>query len=194
MMPRTIPLERDLRARSPFVVLALAGLGFSLFCSIGAQADVPPEPTHMDRLRAAYLYSFAKLVDWPSAVEPGRFTFCFIGGRGVRDALVSGTAGRTLGTRAIATRNLGVAASPVGCQVLYVESPSDGKVLTGDAPTSVLTVGDTKPFIHNGGILALLEDHNHLRFDVNLDNARRAGVRIQPELLKAAASMDGAAP
>jgi hypothetical protein len=194
MMLRAIPLERDLRARSPFVVLALVGLGFSFLCSIRAQADVPPEPTHMDRLRAAYLYSFAKLVDWPSAVETGRFTFCFIGGRGVRDALVSATAGRTLGTRAIATRNVGASASPVGCQMLYVESPSNEKVLTGDAVTSVLTVGDTKPFTQKGGILALFEDHNHLRFDVNLNNARRAGVTIQPELLKAAASVEGAAP
>jgi hypothetical protein len=77
---------------------------------------------------------------------------------------------------------------------LYVESPSDERVLTGDAVTSVLTVGDSKPFTQNGGILALFEDHNHLRFDVNLDNARRAGVTIQPELLKAAASVEGAAP
>jgi hypothetical protein len=148
----------------------------------------------MDRLRAAYLFSFAKLVDWPPAAEAGRFTFCFIGGRGVRDALVSGTAGRTLGTRAIATRNVGPAASPIGCQVLYIESSSAEKVLTGDAITSVLTVGDTKPFTQKGGVLALFEDHNHLRFDVNLNNARRAGVTIQPELLKAAANVEGTTP
>jgi hypothetical protein len=195
MMARAVTLEcRTRGTKNAGPILALIGLGFSLFFPIAAQADVPPDPTNMDRLRAAYLFSFAKLIDWPSTVETGRFTFCFIGARGVRDALVSGTAGRTLGTRAIATRNVSAAASPVGCQVLYIQSSDAEKVLTGDAVTSVLTVGDGKPFTQKGGILALFEDHNHLRFDLNLDNARRAGVVIQPELIKAAANVAGTAP
>jgi hypothetical protein len=176
------------------LALALAEPVSWCFFPMAAQADVPPDPTHMDRLRAAYIFSFAKLVDWPSAVDTGRFTFCFIGGRGVRDALVTGTAGRTLGSRPIATRNISAAASTVGCQVLYIESSSVARSAISDAATSVLTVGDTKPFTHEGGILALFEDHNQLRFAINLGNARRAGVSIQPELLKAAANVEGIAP
>jgi hypothetical protein len=57
---------------------------------------------------------------------------------------------------------------------------------------SVLTVGDARQFTEEGGIVALFEDHHEFRFDLNLGNARRAGVSIRPELVKAAADIVGA--
>jgi len=174
---------------------SLALLALLEICSfpfaLRTRADAPPEPTRMDRLRAAYLFSFAKLVEWPST-QTGAFTFCFIGARGVRGALVSGTAGRTLNDRPIATRAIGPLAAASGCQVLYVES-SRGGAWANAAVVRALTVGDSKPFTHEGGILSLFEEHNRLRFEVNLDNAQRAGVRLSPELVKAA-SIEGPAP
>lgn len=191
-MFRRWTIDRARQSRASVLLRPIAVIGSALLFSIAAHADAPADPTRMERLRAAYLFSFTKLVKWPSSTETKPFTFCFVGARGVRDALVSGTAGRTLGIRPIATRTISATASQDGCQVLYVESSALDRVLAPNPGASVLTVGDAERFTQQGGILALFEDHSDLRFDVNLSNARLAGISIGPELIAAAAHVDGA--
>jgi hypothetical protein len=54
----------------------------------------------------------------------------------------------------------------------------------------VLTVSDAKAFIRNGGMIELFADSNRLRFNVNVGNAHRAGLRISASLLELAAAVD----
>jgi hypothetical protein len=174
-------------------IAALSCIEFSLLSSTPARAAEPADPTPMEQLRAAYLFTFAKLVAWPSSVDASAspFTFCFSGGRGVREALVSGTAGRRIGTHPILTRNIGVLASKAGCRVWYVDQFSSAGDRSSSRPDTagVLTVGDTPLFTRDGGMIALFEDHHNLRFTVNLDNARSAGLTVSAELSSVASNL-----
>jgi hypothetical protein len=51
------------------------------------------------------------------------------------------------------------------------------------ASQPVLTVGDSPRFLDEGGIVQLVRVGNHLRFNINVAAARRAGLRLSSHLL-----------
>ena len=55
----------------------------------------------------------------------------------------------------------------------------------------MLTVSDGNGFAHSGGTIELFTQQNRLRFIINLENARHAGLRISSNLLQLAASIEG---
>jgi hypothetical protein len=53
----------------------------------------------------------------------------------------------------------------------------------------VLTVGDAPDFLERGGMIQFVLVANRVRFEVNLDAAREAGLQLSAELLKVAAKV-----
>jgi len=151
-----------------------------------------PDTVREDHLRAGYLLNFAKFVEWPSLGATDVLNICFVGGMGIRDSFAAGAAGKQVGTHSFVTRALSGRASPEGCQVLYVEAaaPFAREYIGTVANPALLTVGDAQDFLMNGGIIELFSDSNRLRFNVNLDNARRAGLRISSSLLQLASRIE----
>jgi hypothetical protein len=171
-----------------FVVHVLAVLLLALGRAPTAQAD--DEIAREDQMKAAYLFNFAKFIEWsPNAKGPIRI--CFIGAEGVHASLSASTAGKTIGTRAIVTSILQIAESRLGCDVIYLDAAFDVPALMQDATGNTsLTVSDAGDFTRHGGIIYLFKYENRLRFDINLDNARRAGVKISSNLLKLASRVE----
>ena len=54
----------------------------------------------------------------------------------------------------------------------------------GTAP--VLTVSDIPDFVKRGGMVQFVLDGNHVRFEINIAAAQRAGLTLSSELLKIA--------
>ncbi|PYV15768.1 MAG: hypothetical protein DMG21_14080 [Acidobacteria bacterium] len=52
--------------------------------------------------------------------------------------------------------------------------------------SSALTVGESAGFAGLGGVINLTVEENKLRFEVNLDAAERAGLKISSKLLSLA--------
>lgn len=142
-----------------------------------------------DQMKAAYLFNFAKFVEWPPDAK-GPIRVCFIGAPGVYESLAESTAGKRVGTRAIAIDRLQPADSRLGCDVIYVDAAWETNVPIEAAGNSALTVSDANEFTHHGGIIRLFQHDNRLRFDINLDNARRAGLKISSNLLKLASRVE----
>jgi YfiR/HmsC-like len=156
-------------------------------------ATEPPDTDREDHLRAGYLLNFAKFVEWPALGATDVLTVCFVGGTGIRESFAIGAGGKLAGNHPFATRALTGRESTEGCQVLYVEAAAPfSREYTGVAVSpALLTVGDAHDFIHKGGIVELFADSNRLRFNINLDNARRAGLRISSSLLQLASRVEG---
>jgi hypothetical protein len=55
----------------------------------------------------------------------------------------------------------------------------------------ILTIGETDRFLDDGGIISLTLAERRVRFDVSASEARRAGLRISPQLLNLARSIRG---
>jgi hypothetical protein len=143
-----------------------------------------------EQMKAAYLFNFAKFIDWPANAK-GPIRVCFIGAQGVHASLTASVAGKTIGARVIATAVLEVTDSRLGCDVIYLDASVDANALMrGAQGNTALTVSDADEFTQHGGIIRLFKHENRLRFDINLDNARRAGLKISSNLLKLASRVE----
>ena len=141
------------------------------------------------RLKAAFLFHFAELVDWPVEAFDGDrkpLVLCTLGGNPFEGGLEAVVNGKLLGARQIRVRHLKQAQEIPGCHVLFIGSSEQARVpmilaKLKDAP--ILTVGEPEEFVKDGGMIGLRLEGNRVRFDINLEAARRAGLKISSRLL-----------
>jgi hypothetical protein len=181
------------RGNISFMPTALAWAVCSvLFIATGVLPAVARDVQRENALKAGYLFNFIKFVEWPPLVDGDVFTLCFMGADGVHDELAAVLPEKRLGGRHLAPRRLAPNESPVGCQVLYVDSElmaATAKTINARTP-ALLTVSDASDFLRSGGIIELFAEGNRLRFRVNLENAKRAHLRISSSLLRLASSVE----
>jgi hypothetical protein len=135
------------------------------------------------QVKAAFLKNFTKFVEWPQR-PPGVLTLCVLGDDPFKDAL-TGTdevgSGRTLEYRRIgAVRDAG------GCQIVFVPESrrrSIPEILAAFESKPILTVGDGEGMVGSGLMLNFLIEGQKVRFEANLEPARRAGLTISSRLL-----------
>lgn len=156
-------------------------------------ACLPPEALAASageyQVKAAFLYNFARFVDWPNrSGEPASVTICILGDDpfgGDINAIV----GKPVGDRKLQVRRLGSGSGAADCQILFVsgsESSDLGRALGAIKGRPVLTVGDTPGFAERGVVINLYVDQSKVRFEINLDAAKRARLNISSQLLKLA--------
>jgi YfiR/HmsC-like len=158
-------------------------------------------------VKAAFLFRFAQFVEWPADTfkEPSEpFTYCTIGDDPFHGALERTLTGKTIGTRQLRVEHLSgtgagtsTSTAKIGeCQVLFVGGLADRKHVaetlasTGSLP--ILTVGEADQFVENGGAIGFCTEDNKIRFEVNLDAAGKAGLKISAKLLALAKTVLGA--
>jgi hypothetical protein len=56
---------------------------------------------------------------------------------------------------------------------------------------AVLTVGETEDFAEDGGMIAFLVEENKIRFEINLEAADKAKLKISSKLLALAKTVIG---
>lgn len=166
--------------------LALAGL---LLCSSTVRgAETVPER----EVKAAMLYNFTKFVEWPSGAlgEPGApVTICVAGRDPFGPALEQAVADRTAYGRPIRIAKAGRVEELKGCHIVYIgvsERKRLAESLEMIAQPGVLTVSDIEEFTHQGGIVGFVLRDSKVRFEVNLDAAEKARLKISARLLKLA--------
>ncbi len=150
------------------------------------------EPSREYRIKAAFIYNFAKFTRWPAgsfADDEAPLDFCIYGDDPFAGAL-DAVAGRTIRGRRVAVRRIATIEASAGCHLLFI-SDSEAERLTGilaalgDRP--VLTVADMPDFARAGGIINLTTNaDDKLRFEINTGTARRAGLKLSSKLLSLA--------
>ena len=165
-----------------FVAVAL-GLG----CPATALAD----DDATEQFKAVYLFNFAKLTVWPASAPAYVLTMCFIGAPGVRDLIERDVSGKLIGARHVEVRSLGPSQRADDCSIIYIDMTTVGATsLAASAPAYALTVSDARDFAHHGGMIELFFKDNRLRFIINLDNARLAGLKMSSSLLALASKVE----
>jgi len=141
------------------------------------------------RIKAAFLYNFARFVSWPdSATGNNGFSLCVLGTDPFGE-LVDSLAGKPVHNQELVIRRLHDLAPEENCQLVYISNENmidlDTTLsLLKDQP--VLTVSDMDDFITRGGIIRLRLVDKKVRFDINIDAANTAGLTISSKLLSLA--------
>lgn len=178
--------------------------GFLLPCLIalgaagGAAAASPTE----HEVKAAYLYYLANFIEWPPEALPADspFVVCVVGDDPFGSVLDETLRGKTVQGKRIVLRRLAGASQAARCHVAFIsdsEAPQMGRVLEEIDRVGLLTVGETPRFVERGGHIELrLGEDRRVRFGINLDETRRAGLKVSAQLLKLATPpvLDGGPP
>ena len=144
------------------------------------------------QVKAAFLYNFAKFVEWPPQSFKGPddpLAICVMGHNPFGRMLEDTVNGKTLEGRPFVVRNVPDNQQARGCHILFVSS-SERKhlqfILESIKSPGVLTVGEMEGFATNGGVINFKLEDGKVRFEVNLEAAATEGLQIRSSLLSLA--------
>jgi hypothetical protein len=139
------------------------------------------------QVKAAFLYNFARFVEWPAEVFTGPadpIVTCILGKDPFGHWLKEAINGRSIEGRALTLRHIAGAAEAASCQILFVGSSEPKRVWAGLASVRrVLTVGECGDASEGGAIVNFVIEDGKVRFEINTDAAELGKVRISSRLL-----------
>ncbi len=144
------------------------------------------------QLKAAFIYNFTKFVDWPdhrSESKDSPFTIGVFGKNPFGDELNKLAQGRSVNGRPMIIKNITSTNEAASVDLLFVSDGQEellGKLLGTIQSTGVLTIGESKAFADYGGIINFVTEADKIRFEINLDEAERGGLKLRAQLLKLA--------
>jgi YfiR/HmsC-like len=182
-------------------ILPAAALALALLGAVGSSRAFAEAPGYsQDQIEAAFLYRFVGFVHWPegahtaSARKASFFTVAVLD-----DAAVAGDLERLLPSNELQGKHLRVRSirriDELGdAQILYI-GESDERVLrrwlaqVADRP--VLVVTNQPGGLDAGSTINFLVVDRHVRFEISLAAAKRAGLNISADLLSVAMHVEG---
>jgi hypothetical protein len=159
-----------------------------LCCTPVARAQDVTEPS----LKAAFIYNFAKFTEWPSDVLSGTapFSACVLGDEPIGNALERSVKGRLLSGHGISVSHVTHDGPLRSCHLLYISGVTAAQaaaILAAVRGAPVLTISDLDDVARLGGIAHMFVENGKMRFDLNLELARRSRLQLSSKLLVLAA-------
>jgi hypothetical protein len=170
-------------------------VGFVLAAALampGLAGAAEPAADLESAVKAAFLFNFAKFVEWPPEAFPEPsvpLAFCVYGEDPVGSSLEAVTRGETLYGRRLVVRRVRDLPQLRECHVVFfgaAEKRNLPEALSALREARVLTVGEGKDFLDKGGMIRLFLERNRMRFDINLDAAETCALKISSKLLRLA--------
>jgi hypothetical protein len=167
------------------------GLGLGLLLAASASHAQTPKPSEY-QLKAAFLYNFAKFVDWPAdaaANDKAQFVIGILGDNPFGRDLENTVAGKKINDRPISIQLFHTAAEASHCQILFISSSEKKRfteIIQSLHTNAILTVGETDRFIEAGGMVNFVLEDSKIRFRINDGAAKASRLKISSKLLSLA--------
>jgi len=172
------------------MALMLAGLG-----PMGGRAEDAPVSEY--DVKAAWLLNFARFVNWPTNAFASPESPILVGiagkdpfGRSLEKALT----GKTVKGRSLVVKKPVTDEELRQCHILFVSISERRRFrdLCDKLRTQpILTVSEADDFLDEGGIVNFVLKEKSIRFEINVQAAQAAGLKMEANLLKVAASVRG---
>jgi hypothetical protein len=147
------------------------------------------DPQAMYNVKAAFLYSFGRYMQWPAAsfqATQGNFVIGVLG-----EDPFGGTLDQLARIKQVQGRRLAIERFPTldarkPCQVLFVPRTTSEEqqqaAIRAFRGQAVLVVGETPGFAERGGTVNFYLDQDTVRFELNLIAARQQGLSVDAKL------------
>jgi hypothetical protein len=148
-------------------------------------------------VKAAFLYNFAKFVEWPADSMGGGGSPLVLGVLGddpFGAAIDQVVAGKTANGRQLVVRRFKWGQDLKQCHILFISSSERkrlAEILGALRGASVLTVGDMDQFGQQGGMIQFVIEQSRVRFEINIGAAQNARLKISSKLLALARNVKG---
>lgn len=143
---------------------------------------------HEYNVKAAYLFNFAKFIDWPTNAFPtpdSPFVIGVLENGEAMGELSAVLTGKQINGRPVKLIPIPPEKIPKDLQILFVtraaeKSPDElQKAMRG---TSTLLVGETDQFSEKGGMVGFVREKDAVRFTLNLERTVQAGLKVSARL------------
>jgi hypothetical protein len=149
------------------------------------------QPTEY-QIKAAFLFNFAKFVQWPPAAFAGVTSPIIIGILGenpFHDDLARTIRNKTVDDHPLLIKEFRSPKEATNCHILFISTSEKKRlpeILKSLKGASVLTVGEMDRFTESGGMINFVMQGNKIRFQINHDEATKAGLKISSKLMSLA--------
>jgi hypothetical protein len=167
-----------------------------LAAAVAPLAAQPPQAGE-EAIKAAFLYNFTKFIEWPAGAFPdgaAPFTVCVFAGPSFRQQLRSILHNEHVRDRPIQVLELDDAGDLTGCHMAYFGGghlDRSARRLPALKQAPVLTVGEGRRFLDQGGVIAFELEGNRVRFDISKGRAEASGLAVSSKLLRVAREIVG---
>lgn len=164
--------------------LCLSLLALCLAATV-VRAQAQPGTSEYE-IKAAFLYNFVRLVEWPPGASSGSMRICIAGPHPIQERLEETVRGETAEGQPLVVRS--ILQPDTGCDVLFIPRrfAAAQEYLRAVEGRPVLTVGESPEFIQQGGIVNFFLEGKRVRFEINPTAASRVNLRISSRLLQLA--------
>jgi hypothetical protein len=166
-----------------FVFGFVFGLGMNT-----AKADGLPEYS----IKAAYLYNFALLAEWPPNKKLSHVNMCFYGQHGFGSAL-DVLQKKKIDSQSIALIDITTAAQIKDCHVLFlgeISPKSQQELMQEMTGLPILVITDNIKITSQHVMILMISERERLVFDVNLVAVKESGLSLSSKLLRLARNVD----
>ena len=171
-----------------FRIGLMIGVSLSNPLILHAQVASPTEYA----VKAAFLYNFAKFVEWPPEAfkKSGEsFIVGILGEDPFEKDQEVGLNGKDVQDKKLVFKRLSSLQEATGCHVVFISASEQERldtILRQLQGTPVLTVSDMKKFIQRGGMVGFILESDKVGFNINRTVAESTGLKISSQLLRLA--------
>jgi hypothetical protein len=170
--------------------LMWAGLASSVSFASTALAPSPTSPEYM--IKAAYLLNFARLIEWPGdafATRSSPITIGVLGSDPFGQGLDLTVEGKKISNRQILVKRLQWGQDLRQCQIVFIsaaDSSRIGELASRVGGLPVLIVSEGTDLAKRGATINFSIEDDRVRFEVNVEAAKRARLNISSQVLRVA--------
>jgi len=157
----------------------------------GRAQESQTQPTEY-QIKAAFIFNFARFVEWPPQAFNGSkapFVIGILGENPFHDDLEQTVRDKTIDDHPMVVKEFRSPTDATNCHILFIstsEKPRLAQILKGLRGASVLTVGEMDRFAESGGMINFIVQGTKIRFKINNEVATSAGLKISSKLLNLA--------
>ncbi len=149
------------------------------------------------KVKAAYLYNFAKFIEWPDDAlgdEEAPFVIGVLGDDPFGQILDTTVKAKTIATRPVKIRRLLWSkqedrAEVKSCQILYISNSERSRlkeIFAALEDQPILLVADIAGFASDGGMIGFVLEKQRIIFEINRESLGQAKLKASAKLLKLA--------
>jgi hypothetical protein len=144
------------------------------------------------KVKAVFLYNFARFVEWPTGAFPepeSPFVIGVLGDDPFGPFLDETVRDEKVNERPLITNRYQKASDIGMCHILFVSKSVSEKhedILLSIKGKNILTVSDVSGFTKNGGMIRFVNEDNKIKILINLEAAKSENLVISSKLLRIA--------
>ena|ERR1700722_2882780 len=171
-------------------------LGLACLLMLDGNGRTQNSPPSEYQIKAAFIFNFARFVEWPSSAMGDAKSPMIIGVLGenpFHDVLEKTLRGKDIDYHPLVVKEFRSASEATNCHLLFISTSEKARlpqILKGLKGSSVLTVGEMDHFTESGGMINFVIEGTKVRFQINNEAATSAGLKISSKLLALAVRPD----